>query len=98
MQPAVDRGRGRGSRLHACLIGGRRPLERGVGLGLRLPLSPPAEAHRPVVGSDLAVATYVELACLVAGRHTTVIVGAAPPGWWAQMAPRLERAISAFVT
>jgi len=44
-------------------------------------------------------ARYVELACLVAGRHAqSVIVGAAPPGSWRRMAPRLERAISAFTT
>jgi hypothetical protein len=44
-------------------------------------------------------ARYVELACLVAGRHaTTVIVGAAPPRAWPQQAPQIERAISALTT
>lgn len=42
---------------------------------------------------------YIELACLVAGaRATTVIVGAAPPRTWPQMAPQIERAISALTT
>jgi hypothetical protein len=44
-------------------------------------------------------ARYVELACLVAGRHaTTVIVGAAPPTTWPRTGPQIERAISAFTT
>ncbi|HSO97615.1 MAG TPA: hypothetical protein VLP43_01580 [Solirubrobacteraceae bacterium] len=44
-------------------------------------------------------ARYIELACLVAGRHAaTVIVGAAPPRVWARMAPQIERAISALTT
>jgi hypothetical protein len=38
---------------------------------------------------------YTELACLVAGRKSTsVVVGAAPPRAWTQVAPSLERAIS----
>jgi hypothetical protein len=44
-------------------------------------------------------AHYIELACLVAGRHaTTVIVGAAPPDSWPSTGPQIERAISAFTT
>ncbi len=44
-------------------------------------------------------ARYIELACLVAGRRaSTVIVGAAPPGQWAKVAPNLERAISSLTT
>ena len=44
-------------------------------------------------------ASYVELACLVAGkRASSVIVGAAPPHAWARVSPLLERAISDFST
>ena len=40
---------------------------------------------------------YIELACLLAGAKTSaVIVAAAPPDSWAQLAPRLERAVSSF--
>jgi hypothetical protein len=40
-------------------------------------------------------ARYIELACLVAGRHASVVVvGATPPAAWGRMAPLLERAIS----
>jgi hypothetical protein len=42
-------------------------------------------------------AKFIELACLIRGPHaTSVVVGAAPPEAWAQSAPRLEQAISAF--
>ncbi len=37
---------------------------------------------------------YVELACLVAGPHTSVVVvGASPPQAWPKISPLLERAI-----
>jgi hypothetical protein len=40
-------------------------------------------------------ARYIELACLVAGRHSSVvIVGASPPGAWSRISPLLERSIS----
>ncbi len=40
---------------------------------------------------------FIELACLVQGAHAAaVILGAAPPPDWAQVAPLLERAIAAF--
>lgn len=46
-----------------------------------------------------ASAHYREIACLVRGsRASTVVVGAAVPGAWAQLAPQLERAISSFAT
>jgi hypothetical protein len=42
---------------------------------------------------------YREIACLVAGSsQATVIVAAASPSQWAQLAPLLERAISSFTT
>lgn len=42
---------------------------------------------------------YREIACLVSGRTaSTVIVAAAPPGRWADEAPRLERAVTDFTT
>jgi hypothetical protein len=42
---------------------------------------------------------YVEIACLIAGRHTsTVIVGASPPAAWARISPALEQAISSVTT
>jgi hypothetical protein len=42
---------------------------------------------------------YIELACLVGGSRTgSVIVGAAPPQTWPQVAPLIERAVSAFTT
>jgi hypothetical protein len=43
-------------------------------------------------------ARYVELACLIAGRRTSVvIVGASPPSDWARVEPLLERAITSVV-
>jgi hypothetical protein len=43
--------------------------------------------------------SYQEIACLVQGPHGgNVIVAAAQPGHWAQDAPELEQAISAFVS
>jgi hypothetical protein len=42
-------------------------------------------------------AWYIELACLVDGAGTSaVIVAAAPPESWSQLAPELERAVSSF--
>jgi hypothetical protein len=42
---------------------------------------------------------YVEIACLVNGRHaSSVIVGAAPSERWAQERSIIERAISALIT
>ncbi|HKZ14824.1 MAG TPA: hypothetical protein VJL81_13360 [Solirubrobacterales bacterium] len=42
---------------------------------------------------------YREIACLVSGpTASTVIVAAAPPGSWADEAPRLERAVTDFTT
>jgi hypothetical protein len=40
-------------------------------------------------------ARYVELACLLSGRRTrVVVVGAAPPQSWARASPLIQRAIS----
>jgi hypothetical protein len=39
-------------------------------------------------------ARYREIACLLAGAHTTVIVGAAPSTTWAQQAETIEGAIA----
>ena len=45
-----------------------------------------------------AGASYIEVACLVAGpRSSVVIVGASPPKNWARTAPLLERAISSML-
>ena len=42
---------------------------------------------------------YVEIACLVDGRHaSSVIVGAAPSQRWARERPAIERAIAALIT
>jgi hypothetical protein len=42
--------------------------------------------------------TYQEIACLVRGPHGgNVIVAATQPGHWAQDAPALEQAVSAFL-
>lgn len=41
-------------------------------------------------------ARYVELACIVTARRTTVVVAAAPPGAWRAEGATLERAIEAF--
>jgi hypothetical protein len=44
-------------------------------------------------------AHFIELACLVRGpTASSVIVGASPPGTWTQMAPLIERSISALTT
>jgi hypothetical protein len=41
---------------------------------------------------------YIELACLVSGRHASVVVvGASPPRAWGRISPLLERAISSVV-
>ena len=37
---------------------------------------------------------YVELACLIGGARSAVVVGAAPPDEWAAQAPHIERSIS----
>ncbi len=39
-------------------------------------------------------ARYIELACLVSGRTSVVVVGAAPPQSWPRVSPLLQRAIS----
>lgn len=42
---------------------------------------------------------FIEVACLVAGpKASSVVVAAAPPRAWAQLAPTLEQAISSFTT
>ena len=43
-----------------------------------------------------SAARFREIACIVAGSHTTVIVAAAPVARWAQVAPQLERAVASF--
>jgi hypothetical protein len=44
-------------------------------------------------------ARFVELACLVEGSAgSSVIVGASPPRMWPEMAPLIERSISALTT
>jgi hypothetical protein len=43
-------------------------------------------------------ARYVELACLVSGRSTVAVVGAAPPTSWPRVSPLLQRAISTTTT
>ena len=44
-------------------------------------------------------ARYREIACIVRGeRGTTVVVAAAPPADWTELAPQLERAVSSFST
>jgi hypothetical protein len=41
---------------------------------------------------------YIELACLVKGRHASVVVvGASPPQTWPRISPLLERAISSVL-
>jgi hypothetical protein len=44
------------------------------------------------------VTRFREIACIVAGRRTTVVVAAAPVAGWAQHASVLERAVSSFDT
>jgi hypothetical protein len=47
----------------------------------------------------VSAARYIELACIVQGRHaTTVIVGAAPPSSWPAVSAQLYRALSALTT
>ncbi len=49
--------------------------------------------------TTISGAHYIELACLVAGAHTSaVIVGASPPAAWSRMSSLIERSISAFRT
>jgi len=51
------------------------------------------DAYTTAVGTH-----YIELACLVRGRTSSVIVGAALAENWDAVAPVLQRAISAFET
>jgi hypothetical protein len=44
------------------------------------------------------VTRFREIACIVAGRKTTVVVAAAPVAGWARHAPLLELAVSSFET
>jgi hypothetical protein len=44
------------------------------------------------------VTRFREIACIVAGRSTTVVVAAAPVAGWARHAPLLELAVSSFET
>ena len=49
--------------------------------------------------STTSGARYIELACLIAGAHrSVVVVGASPPQRWARVSPLLERAISGVST
>ncbi len=44
-------------------------------------------------------ARFVEIACLVVGHSTgVVIVGAAPPAAWSRVAPQIERALGSVRT
>ncbi|MEA2214312.1 MAG: hypothetical protein QOF83_4260 [Solirubrobacteraceae bacterium] len=44
-------------------------------------------------------ANYIEIACLVVGRHRGVVaVGAAPPVDWRRLAPQLQRAVNSVRT
>lgn len=43
-------------------------------------------------------ARYMELACLVVGPASSVIVGAVPPAAWSRVAPVIERAIEGVET
>lgn len=60
------------------------------------------DGHASCVQDSYATKTraqYVELACLLAGSRTTVVVlGAATPQQWARISPLLERAISTTTT
>jgi hypothetical protein len=52
------------------------------------------DAYATITGAH-----FIELACLVRGpAASSVIVGASPPAKWTQMAPVLERSISALTT
>jgi hypothetical protein len=61
-------------------------------------LSGPGSCVKDAYATKTA-AHYIEIACIVKGsKSTSVVVGAATSGSWAQMAPVLERAISGFRT
>jgi hypothetical protein len=82
---------------HNTLEGDRSVTELGAATGLRF-----RNGHGSCVRDAYTTGTgarYIELACLVQGaRAAFVIVGAAPPRMWASIAPKIERAISAFPT
>lgn len=82
---------------HNTLEGERNVTELAAATGLRFP-----HGHGSCVRDAYTTSTrnrFVEIACLVQGSRTaSVIVGAAPPGRWASMSPKIERAISAFTT
>jgi hypothetical protein len=72
---------------------GLKQLDAGTGLRFR-------SGHGSCVRDSYTTsshASYIELACLVAGgRATTVIVGASPPAAWPKMSAVIEKAVSAF--
>jgi hypothetical protein len=82
---------------HNRLEGDRRVTELAGATGLRF-----RSGHGSCIRDAYTTGTgnrYIELACLVQ-RSTSgfVIVGAAPPRTWPSIAPKIERAISAFPT
>lgn len=81
---------------HNQLEGERGVTELAAATGLRF-----RHGHGSCVRDAYTTSTdnrFIELACLVQGTRTgSVIVGAAPPGTWASISPKLERAISAFI-
>jgi hypothetical protein len=82
---------------HNVEEGDRRVTRLASASGLRF-RSGPGSCVRDAY-TTLTGAHFIELACLVKGpTASSVIVGASPPAKWTQMAPLIERAISALTT
>jgi hypothetical protein len=82
---------------HNAEEGDRGVVTQAIGTGLRFPA-----AHGSCVRDAYSSSTgarYIELACLVMGtRSSVVIVGASPPQAWGRISPQLERALSSVTT
>lgn len=79
---------------HVAEEGARRVKFEGAALGMRF-----GSGHGSCVRDTYSTSAtrFREIACIVAGPHTTtVVVAAAPLTHWAPVAPVLERAVAAF--
>jgi hypothetical protein len=81
---------------HVAAEGARDVRLDGAAHGLRFPGG--ATGSCVIDSYSTHVTRFREIACIVAGRRTTVVVAAAPATGWARRAPLLELAVSSFAT